>query len=47
ENIWGYDFYGDTRVIDDLVKRLRKKLEETGSTLEIKTIWGYGYKLDG
>jgi DNA-binding response OmpR family regulator len=46
-NIWGYDYVGDTRAIDDLVKRLRKKLSEAGSELEITTVWGYGYKITG
>jgi DNA-binding response OmpR family regulator len=46
EKVWGYDFIGDIRVIDDLVKRLRKKLAEIGSVLEIKTVWGYGYRID-
>lgn len=45
--IWGYDFYGDIRSIDDLVKRLRKKLISAGSAVEIKTVWGYGYKIVG
>ena len=35
----------DTRVTDDLVKRLRKKLRERGSTAKIETIWGYGYQI--
>ncbi|MBR9944646.1 helix-turn-helix domain-containing protein [Clostridiaceae bacterium Marseille-Q3526] len=32
-------------VTDDLVKRLRKKLRERGSTAKIETIWGYGYQI--
>ncbi len=44
-NIWGYDYIGDARAIDDLVKRVRKKLSEAGSILEIITVWGYGYKI--
>lgn len=44
-NIWGYDYIGDTRAIDDLVKRVRKKLSEADSKLEIVTVWGYGYKV--
>lgn len=43
--IWGYDYIGDTRVVDDLVKRIRKKLAEADAKLEISTIWGYGYKV--
>jgi len=46
ERIWGYDFVGDERAIDDLVKKIRKKLNEAGSTLDIITVWGYGYKVD-
>jgi DNA-binding response OmpR family regulator len=45
QNIWGYDYIGDTRAIDDLVKRVRKKLGEAGARLEIITVWGYGYKV--
>ncbi|MZP30838.1 response regulator [Heliobacterium undosum] len=46
DQIWGYHFAGNPRSVDDLVKRLRKKLAQSGSTLEIKTVWGYGYKID-
>ncbi|ASS74411.1 DNA-binding response regulator [Tumebacillus algifaecis] len=44
--IWGFDYLGDERAIDDLVKRLRKKLKGAGSQLEITTVWGYGYKVE-
>ncbi|WP_040204271.1 response regulator transcription factor [Neobacillus jeddahensis] len=44
--IWGYEFAGDGRLIDDLVKRVRKKLEMHQSSVELSTIWGYGYRLD-
>ncbi|MEI6601993.1 MAG: response regulator transcription factor [Clostridia bacterium] len=44
-SIWGYEFIGDTRAVDDLVKRIRKKLTEAASEIEIKTVWGYGYKI--
>lgn len=44
--IWGYEYIGDERAIDDLVKRIRKKLSEKGSSLELKTVWGYGYKIN-
>lgn len=46
EKVWGYDFYGDERIIDDVIKRLRKKLKESDATTEIKTVWGYGYKIE-
>ena len=45
ENIWGYDFIGETRIIDDVIKRIRKKLKECHSNVEITTVWGYGYKV--
>lgn len=46
-SLWGYDYIGDNRSIDDLVKKVRKKLSEKGSSLEITTVWGYGYKICG
>jgi DNA-binding response OmpR family regulator len=45
--VWGYDYVGDERAIDDLVKRIRKKLKGVGSGCEVKTVWGYGYKVEG
>lgn len=48
KDIWGYHEninIEDTRVTDDLVKRLRKKMRERGSTAKIETIWGYGYQI--
>lgn len=44
-SIWGYDYIRDGRTIDDMVKRVRKKLAQTGSALEITTVWGFGYKV--
>jgi DNA-binding response OmpR family regulator len=46
EFIWGYEYTGDGRLIDDLVKRVRKKLEQHRSAVELSTIWGYGYRMD-
>ena len=43
-DVWGYD-EDDNRVIDDLLKRLRKKLEEHKAKINIETIWGVGYRL--
>ncbi|MBI0577833.1 response regulator transcription factor [Neobacillus cucumis] len=45
-HVWGYEFAGDGRLIDDLVKRIRKKLEMHQSSVELSTLWGYGYRLD-
>lgn len=46
EDIWGYNYIGDTRMIDDLIKRIRKKLTQANSKLNIATVWGYGYRMD-
>ena len=43
--VWGFENDSGTRVADDTVKRLRKKLQGTGVTIE--TIWGYGFKIRG
>jgi DNA-binding response OmpR family regulator len=44
--VWGEDYEGDCRSVDDLIKRIRKKLRNVGSQLEITTVWGYGYKIN-
>ncbi|HIQ91594.1 MAG TPA: response regulator transcription factor, partial [Candidatus Coprosoma intestinipullorum] len=41
ESVWGDDYFGSDRVVDDLVRRLRKKMPK----LRLKTIYGYGYRL--
>ena len=41
--VWGYDFYGETRTVDVHIAHLRKKL--SGSNVEIETVLGVGYKL--
>lgn len=46
EQIWGYDFLGDTRTVDVHIKRLREKLREVEDKYEIKTVWGVGYKFE-
>ncbi|MDK2896060.1 MAG: two-component system, OmpR family, response regulator ResD [Candidatus Atribacteria bacterium] len=46
EQIWEYDFGGDTRTVDTHIKRLREKLSRSSLSSEIKTVWGYGYKFD-
>ncbi len=45
DRIWGYDYYGDSRQVDHMIKRLRKKMIEIGSACQIQTVWGYGYKI--
>lgn len=43
--LWQFEVDVETRATDDLVKRLRRKLSEAGSRVEIETVWGYGYRL--
>lgn len=45
ERVWGYDYYGDLRQVDHMIKRLRKKMIEMGAQCQIQTVWGYGYKI--
>lgn len=44
--IWGYDFFGDTRAVDTQVKRIRQKLPQEGTNWAIKTVYGVGYKFE-
>ena len=44
--IWGYSAEVETRVTDDTVKRLRKKLSLAGSNVMIETVWGFGFRLE-
>ena len=44
-NIWGYDYMGDTRTVDVHIKRIRAKLQEN-SGWRILTVWGIGYKFE-
>ncbi|MCX7772671.1 MAG: response regulator transcription factor [Clostridia bacterium] len=46
ENVWGFDFYGDTRTVDVHIKRLREKFEAGDYKWQIKTVWGVGYKFE-
>ena len=44
--VWGFDYFGDTRTVDVHVKRLREKLEGVSDKWELKTVWGVGYKFE-
>ncbi len=46
EQIWGFDFIGETRTVDVHIKRLRAKLKDVEEKYEIKTVWGVGYKFE-
>ncbi|MBQ9015307.1 MAG: response regulator transcription factor [Firmicutes bacterium] len=44
-NVWGYDYYGDTRAVDAAVKRIRRKLPKEGMHFALQSVYGVGYRL--
>ena len=46
DEVWGFDYFGDSRTVDVHVKRLREKLEGICDTWSLKTVWGVGYKFE-
>ena len=46
DQIWGYEYIGDTRTVDVHIKRLREKLEGVSDKWSLKTVWGVGYKFE-
>ena len=46
DEVWGFEYYGDSRTIDVHVKRLREKLEGASEQWSLKTVWGVGYKFE-
>ncbi len=46
DEVWGFDYYGDSRTVDVHVKRLREKLEGVSEEWTLKTVWGVGYKFE-
>lgn len=46
DEVWGFDYYGDSRTIDVHIKRLREKLEGVSEKWSLKTVWGVGYKFE-
>jgi len=46
DEVWGFEYYGDSRTIDVHVKRLREKLVGASDKWELKTVWGVGYKFE-
>lgn len=46
DDVWGFDYFGDTRTVDVHVKRLREKLEGVSDKWGLKTVWGVGYKFE-
>ena len=46
EEVWGFDYFGDSRTVDVHIKRLREKLEGAEADWQLKTVWGVGYKFE-
>ena len=46
DEVWGVDYYGDSRTVDVHIKRLREKLEGVSDKWELKTVWSVGYKFE-
>ena len=46
DEVWGFDYYGDSRTVDVHIKRLREKLEGVSDKWALKTVWGVGYKFE-
>ena len=46
DEVWGFDYFGDSRTVDVHVKRLREKLEGISDSWSLKTVWGVGYKFE-
>ena len=46
DEVWGFEYYGDSRTVDVHVKRLREKLEGVSDKWTLKTVWGVGYKFE-
>ena len=46
DEVWGFDYFGDSRTVDVHIKRLREKLEGVSDQWSVKTVWGVGYKFE-
>ena len=46
DEVWGFDYFGDSRTVDVHIKRLREKLEGVSDMWTLKTVWGVGYKFE-
>ena len=46
DEVWGFEYYGDSRTVDVHIKRLREKLESVSDKWTLKTVWGVGYKFE-
>ena len=46
DEVWGFDYFGDSRTVDVHIKRLREKLENVSDQWSLNTVWGVGYKFE-
>ena len=46
DEVWGFDYFGDSRTVDVHIKRLREKIENVSDQWALKTVWGVGYKFE-
>ncbi len=46
DEVWGFDYFGDSRTVDVHIKRLREKLDGISDRWDLKTVWGVGYKFE-
>lgn len=46
DEVWGFDYFGDSRTVDVHIKRLREKVENISDEWALKTVWGVGYKFE-
>ena len=46
DEVWGFEYYGDSRTVDVHIKRLREKLDGVSDQWNLKTVWGVGYKFE-
>lgn len=46
DEVWGFEYYGDSRTVDVHIKRIREKLEDVSDKWELRTVWSVGYKFE-
>ena len=46
DQVWGFEYYGDSRTVDVHVKRIREKIDGVSDKWELRTVWGVGYKFE-
>jgi DNA-binding response OmpR family regulator len=46
DEVWGFDYFGDSRTVDVHIKRLREKVENISDQWALRTVWGVGYKFE-